>query len=704
MRGFLFGASLGAAVSVVGAGVLSVAVGPVGEGTQTALGSAGASQSAPDQAAADQSSPAAPNGPVASKPSQEPANEVATAETAPSQAPQAEGKPEDKPADTGAQTGAPLGADANLPAVDPAPQSGEAPSIAAPQAQASAPVDTAPAALPDVGAPVQSNLEAPQGAPAAQGAADVETETPVYPSPQAQAPDAPQSEAELSISTNPAQPPAPDAAAPRSAFPASDLSQITAPALGQGTEDQGTEDQGTEDQGADVTGSGPDVAKDTAKDGASDTAEDAAQESAKDDATGAPSGADVSVMTEAPQMGGQAPEQPENGNSAEAASAQTAPDAGASAQAQPDQSGGLDRANAGRDEAQRDAPTAAPPANAPAPAPRAKPQTAALPRTDDPAPDAQGSGVAPDEEAASAPRNDAAQAPADTQIAAARPKIGTPAGTLGGGSSLIAQRSAGNGAASAKSALPSIGARGDAATDAAQTDDDARVDADAPPLRRFAQPFDNPEGKPLMSIILIDDGKSGLGQQALGTFPYPITIAIDTEWAQAAEAARNYRAAGYEVVAMANLPQNFSAADTEVAMSALLRRVPQATAVIEGTGSGLQGNKDMSLQLASILSATGHGLVLTSKGLNAGAKLAANEGVPTATLLRDIDGEGQDARVIRRFLDHAAFQARQNGEGVIMLGRLRAETISALHIWGQAERAARVALAPASAVLQQAAQ
>lgn len=359
------------------------------------------------------------------------------------------------------------------------------------------------------------------------------------------------------------------------------------------------------------------------------------------------------------------------------------------------------------DDAASDAPTAAPnaappaPAPAPAAAPSAKPQTAALPRTDVPAPDAQAGDNAPDDEAASAPRNDAAQAPADTQIAAARPKIGTPAGTLGGGSSLIAQRSAGNDAAATKSALPSIGTGAVVTAEAAATED---AGADAPPLRRFAQPFENPEGKPLMSIILIDDGKSGLGQKALGTFPYPITIAIDTEWAQAATAARSYRAAGYEVVAMANLPQNFSAADTEVAMSALLRRVPQATAVIEGTGSGLQGNKDISLQLASILSATGHGLVLTPKGLNAGAKLAANEGVPTATLLRDIDGEGQDARVIRRFLDHAAFQARQNGEGVIMLGRLRAETISALHIWGQAERAARVALAPASAVLQQAAQ
>jgi polysaccharide deacetylase 2 family uncharacterized protein YibQ len=54
--------------------------------------------------------------------------------------------------------------------------------------------------------------------------------------------------------------------------------------------------------------------------------------------------------------------------------------------------------------------------------------------------------------------------------------------------------------------------------------------------------------------------------------------------------------------------------------------------------------------------------------------------------------------VIRRFLDQAAFRAGQDG-GVIMLGRLRADTISALLLWGLQDRAGKVALAPISAVL-----
>jgi hypothetical protein len=81
--------------------------------------------------------------------------------------------------------------------------------------------------------------------------------------------------------------------------------------------------------------------------------------------------------------------------------------------------------------------------------------------------------------------------------------------------------------------------------------------------------------------------------------------------------------------------------------------------------------------------------------------------VPSATIFRDFDGAGQDAAAIRRFLDQGAFKAGQQagglqeaeGDGVIMMGRLRPDTISALLLWGLQDRAQRVALAPVSAVL-----
>ncbi|HKK86552.1 MAG TPA: divergent polysaccharide deacetylase family protein, partial [Roseovarius sp.] len=105
-------------------------------------------------------------------------------------------------------------------------------------------------------------------------------------------------------------------------------------------------------------------------------------------------------------------------------------------------------------------------------------------------------------------------------------------------------------------------------------------------------------------------------------------------------------------------------------------------------------------QLAPILLDSGHGVVMHPKGLNTAQKLLSREGVSAASVFRDFDAKGQQATVIRRFLDQAAFKAGQEEVGVIMLGRMRAETVSALLLWGLQDRASRVALAPVSAVLK----
>lgn len=234
------------------------------------------------------------------------------------------------------------------------------------------------------------------------------------------------------------------------------------------------------------------------------------------------------------------------------------------------------------------------------------------------------------------------------------------------------------------------------------TDEAANSEADLPPLQKFAVPFSNPEGKPLMAIVLIDDGQSPISHEALADFPYPVSYAVDAGWPGAAEAAEEYRAAGLEVLAMADLPPGASASDAEVAMQVYLSNVPGAVAVMEGTGSGLQSSRAATEQLIPILKESGHGLVLFSEGLDTARKLIAREGVPVASVFRDFDAKGQNATVIRRFLDQAAFKAGQEQGGVIMVGRLRAETVSALLLWGLQDRAGSVALAPVSAVLQEA--
>lgn len=256
--------------------------------------------------------------------------------------------------------------------------------------------------------------------------------------------------------------------------------------------------------------------------------------------------------------------------------------------------------------------------------------------------------------------------------------------------------------AEAEDNRPRIGTPAARLTDKDDAANAAPVTVETPtqrPIVANAAPFDNPEAKPLMSIVLLDEGADAMGLEALSAFPYPLSFAVDPLAPDAVDRMQRYRDAGFEVLALLNMPQGATATDTESLMRASLAKMTGVVAVMEGDQTGLQSDKPVSDQAAAILAETGHGLVLFPKGLNTAQKLAAKEGVPAATVFRDFDAKGQTAQVIRRFLDQAAFKARQDQDGVIMLGRLRPDTISALLLWGLQDRAASVALAPISALL-----
>jgi len=168
----------------------------------------------------------------------------------------------------------------------------------------------------------------------------------------------------------------------------------------------------------------------------------------------------------------------------------------------------------------------------------------------------------------------------------------------------------------------------------------------------------------------------------------------------AAERLAAYRAAGFEVLAGIDLPAGATATDAEVNLSVALEEMPEVIGVFEGTLTGVQTTPAAGRQVAQILAQTGHGFVTQNRGLNTVQKLAVREGVAAQVVFRDLDGKGQSEVVIRRFMDQAAFRAGQDG-GVIMLGRLRAETLAALLSWSLQDRSGTVAMAPVSAVLTQ---
>ncbi|WP_300066331.1 polysaccharide deacteylase family 2 protein [uncultured Ruegeria sp.] len=221
--------------------------------------------------------------------------------------------------------------------------------------------------------------------------------------------------------------------------------------------------------------------------------------------------------------------------------------------------------------------------------------------------------------------------------------------------------------------------------------------APGPPIDAYAIPFENPDSKPLMSIILIDD-EGAFGAEALQDFPYPISFAISPSDPNAAEKMARHRAAGFEVLALADMPEAASAQDAEVSMAVWLDTLPETVGILEGVGTGIQGNRKLADQVAAIAGGTGRGLITQDNGLNTVQKLAARNGIPSGVVFRDIDGARQDPKIMRRFLDQAAFRAGQEGT-VVMLGRVRPETISALLLWGLEDRGNRVAMAPISAVM-----
>lgn len=275
---------------------------------------------------------------------------------------------------------------------------------------------------------------------------------------------------------------------------------------------------------------------------------------------------------------------------------------------------------------------------------------------------------------------------------AVRPQIGTPAISLTDRNNGVTVNRLANGSNGAEVLPVTI----------ITEDGGAAAGGDPRPIVRYGQKFTNPENKPLMSIVLIDDGSdptSGSpGIAALRSFPYTLSFAVDSSLPDATERMALYREEGFEVLAMVDLPEGAQASDVETNLVVTLAQMGEVVGLLEGTGTGLQGSRSVSDQVTAILQQSGHGLVSQNKGLNTMPKLARKEGVPAYPVFRDFDSKGQSATVIRRFLDQAAFKAGQEG-AVIMLGRLRADTITALLLWGLQDRAGQVALAPISAVL-----
>ena len=231
-----------------------------------------------------------------------------------------------------------------------------------------------------------------------------------------------------------------------------------------------------------------------------------------------------------------------------------------------------------------------------------------------------------------------------------------------------------------------------------QTDgegDDTTATDDLPALQRYAVPFENPDARPIMAIVLLPDETAGVPEEAL---PFEVSFAVDANASGATEKMTALRNAGHEVVLIAPLPDRARPSDVEVAFQEYLSRVPEAVAVMDTQSANFQSSRQVSSQIAQILAETGHGMITYSHGLNSASQVAEREGVPAALVFRVFDEGNRDGAAIKRFLDQAAFRAGQQ-KGVVLVGHNRPKTVRALLEWSLGNRASTVALAPVSAVL-----
>ena len=222
---------------------------------------------------------------------------------------------------------------------------------------------------------------------------------------------------------------------------------------------------------------------------------------------------------------------------------------------------------------------------------------------------------------------------------------------------------------------------------------------DLPPLQKYARLFENPDGKPLFSIILIDTGGADVDRAALAALPFAVSFALDPLASGAAEASKIYRDAGQEVIMVATgIPAGATASDLEVTFQAHAAALPEAVAVIDTEFGAFQADRPLATQVVPILKAQGRGLISWDRGLNAADQVARREGLAAGMVFRKLDGNGENTSAVRRALDRAAFKAAQDGR-VMVIGQTLPETVAALMEWAVEGRAAAVSLAPVSAVL-----
>lgn len=218
---------------------------------------------------------------------------------------------------------------------------------------------------------------------------------------------------------------------------------------------------------------------------------------------------------------------------------------------------------------------------------------------------------------------------------------------------------------------------------------------DSAAIRRNRAVFENPDHKPLFSIILIDAGSEGLDNQVLRSFTFPVTFALDPSATGATADAKFLSQAGFEIL---SLPPSKGNDPTGAALAGAFAKLPESVGLVDWPSAKIQASPNDANRVINALLKSGRGLVTYDIGLNGTNQKARQAGLFSGEIYRVLDSERESGVVIRRYLDRAVLEAQKTGH-VIVIAHTYPETVTALFGWALSSRSASVALAPVSAVL-----
>jgi polysaccharide deacetylase 2 family uncharacterized protein YibQ len=216
-----------------------------------------------------------------------------------------------------------------------------------------------------------------------------------------------------------------------------------------------------------------------------------------------------------------------------------------------------------------------------------------------------------------------------------------------------------------------------------------------------ANAFYKGEG-PILSIILIDVGATGVPQAEMLKQSLPLTFAVNGARSDAGFVTADYRDAGFEVVALLNGTEVTELASGEQAAAlvrATLNNIPDAVAFVDDPAASLQKNRRLFSAVLEDVAETGHGVLGYKGGLSSMGQAALDMGLPHGLINRYLDAELTDSNSIGRAIDRATIDAAKDG-AAILLATASPEVLKGITDWSNSNGSAKVTLVSVSSAIK----